>query len=218
MERRVRIRFSRCHPYLPRVQQSKLVRARDGWETISREEHFSTPHLTVVTDAVRTPTQREPRKWTVVQRKAAVVIAPLTGAGKFVLILQERIPIRAAIWEMPAGQIDEPLDPNDSAVRHVALKELREETGYELTADGELIPLGHYFSSPGFTNEHAYFFLARPVQKGAAGHEHDGAESILDCREFSADLLRQMIADNEIRDANTLSIWARLVARGDLFP
>ena len=198
------------------MQKSNLVRDRDGWETISSESHFSTPHLTVVTDEVRTPTRREPRKWTVAQRKAAIVIAPMTRDGKFVLILQERIPIRAAIWEMPAGQIDESLEPDEEAVRQVALREMREETGYELAAGATLTSLGHYFSSPGFTDEHAYFFLARPVQKTGGGQQHDAGEAILDCREFRGDLLRQMIARNEIRDANTLSIWARLVARGDL--
>jgi 8-oxo-dGTP pyrophosphatase MutT (NUDIX family) len=154
----------------------------------------------------------------VVHRKPAVVIAPVTSEGKFVLILQERIPIRAALWEMPAGQIDETLEPNEEAVREVARRELREETGYELAPEGTLVSLGHYFSSPGFTDENGYFFLARPVRRSAAGRAHDPGESIIDCREFSADVLRQMIADNEIRDANTLSIWARLIARGDLFP
>ena len=48
----------------------------------------------------------EPRAWTIVHRKAAVVVAPMTRDGKIVLIHQERIPIRQAIWEMPSGQID----------------------------------------------------------------------------------------------------------------
>lgn len=198
------------------MQKSNVVRDGEGWETISSKEHFATPHLRVATDEVRTPTHRQPRKWTVAHRKAAVVIAPLTREGKFVLILQERIPIRAALWEMPAGQIDETTEPDDNAVRCVAERELREETGYELTPEGSLTSLGYYFSSPGFTDEHCYFFLACPVQKSARGQKHDPGETIIDCREFSANVLRQMIADNEIRDANTLSIWARLGARGEL--
>ena len=200
------------------MQKSNLVRDRNGWETVTSETHFETPHLTVATDEVRTPTQPALRKWSVVHRKPAVVIAPLTSEGKFVLIREERIPIRAAIWSMPAGQIDESLEPDEIAVREVARRELLEETGYELAPDAELVPLGHYFTSPGFTDEHCYFFLAQPVQKNADGARHDDTEAIIDCREFSADVLREMIAEGEVQDANTLSIWARLVARGEIFP
>ncbi len=189
-----------------------------GWETVGSETHFASPHLSVAMDEVRTPTQRTPRKWAVAHRKPAVVIAPLTREGKFVLIREERIPIRATIWSLPAGQIDESLEPDEAAVRAVARRELREETGYELEPGAELLPLGHYFTSPGFTDEHCYFFLARPVRRAAGGAQHDDTEAIVDCREFSADVVRQMIADGEIRDANTLSIWARLVATGEIFP
>jgi ADP-ribose pyrophosphatase len=221
------------------VQKSNLVRDHDGWETVASEDHFATPHLAVSTDQVRTPTQPAGREWTVVHRKPAVVIAPLTREGKFVLIREERIPIRAAIWSMPAGQIDEVVtkgaDPGQGeseagatgvsspgyslspqTIAAVARRELREETGYELTPGAELVPLGHYFTSPGFTDELCYFFLARPVRKAAAGAQHDETEAIIDCREFSADTLREMIAEGEVRDANTLSIWARLVARGEI--
>ena len=200
------------------MQKSNLVRDRDGWETVGSETHFTNPHLSVAVDEVRTPTQRAPRRWAVAHRKPAVVIAPLTREGRFVLIREERIPIRAAIWSVPAGQIDESLEPDEGAVQAVARRELREETGYELEPGAELLPLGHYFTSPGFTDEHCYFFLARPVRKGEGGAQHDATEAIIDCREFSADVVRQMIADGQIRDANTLSIWARLVATGEIFP
>jgi ADP-ribose pyrophosphatase len=200
------------------VQKNNLVRDGDGWETVRSEINFKSSHLTVATDEVRTPTRSEPHKWSTVHRKPAVVIAPLTVEGKFILIREERIPIRTTIWSFPAGQIDDLLEPDETEVRHVAEKELREETGYELGPDGELLSLGYFFTSPGLTDEHCYLFLARPVRKSAAGAKQDEGEAIVDCREFSADVLRQMIADGEICDSNTLSLWARLMARGDLFP
>jgi ADP-ribose pyrophosphatase len=113
---------------------------------------------------------------------------------------------------MPAGQVDD-ADPDAEEVAATALRELREETGYEVAADGKLLALGDFFSSPGFTNEHEFLFLARPVVP-CKGKGHDDMESILDCRAFSVAELRRMIAENEIRDANTLSLWARLSARG----
>ena len=72
----------------------------------------------------------------------------------------------------------------------------------------------HYFSSPGFTDERGYFFLARPVQRCKEGAARDEEESILDCREFTVEQIRRMIAENEIRDANTLSICAILAVHG----
>lgn len=185
-----------------------------GWKTVSRETHFQNDHLEVVTEEIQSPARSKPLKWTTVYRKRAVVVAPMTAEGKIILIRQERIPIRAAIWEMPAGQIDIAGDLDLSAIEAVALRELREETGFELAESGELIALGDYFMSPGLTNERGYFFLARPVRPNAEGHARDESESILDCRAVSAAELGRMIAANEIRDANTLSLCARLVARG----
>jgi ADP-ribose pyrophosphatase len=199
------------------VKQSNLGHDGEGWETISSERHFGNAHLEVVTDHVRTPTREVPRTWTVVHRKAAVIIAPMTRHGKIVLIHQERVPIRAAIWEMPSGQIDKVIEPDQREIKVVALSELREEAGYELSKDGELIALGHYFSSPGFTDERGYFFLARPVEP-SVGYVRDESEAILDCHEFSVEEVRRMIGENEIRDANTLSMWARLEAGGFLSP
>lgn len=146
-------------------------------------------------------------------RKRAVVIAPLTQQGELVLIRQERIPVRAAIWEVPAGQVESAEEESDE-IAAGALRELREETGYQLAAGGEMIGLGEFFSSPGFTGERGYLYLARPVELSQEGHAHQETESILDCRPFSPAQLTAMIARNEIRDANTLSICAKLIARG----
>jgi ADP-ribose pyrophosphatase len=195
------------------VKQTKFVADNDGWKTISSDCHFTNAHLEVATDQVQTPTRSTPKSWTIVHRKAAVIVAPMTADGKIVLIRQERIPIRSAIWEIVGGQIDNH-EVDEDEIKNVALRELREEAGYELARDGELIALGHYFSSPGFTDERGYFFLARPIKRCAQGDAQDDTESILDCREFSVLEIRRMIAENEIRDANTLGICARLAARG----
>ncbi|MGE5208800.1 MAG: NUDIX hydrolase [Alphaproteobacteria bacterium] len=191
-----------------------------NWKTVSSERRFANPHLEVVIDQVLTPSRNTPHTWTIARRKAAVVIAPMTRNGEIVLIRQERIPIREAIWEMPSGQIDPPVaggvDPgNPESIGQVALRELREEAGYELAKDGELISLGHYFTSPGFTDERGHFFLARFVEP-VSDYVRDESESILDCRPFTISEIRRMIADNEIRDANTLSLSARLWAHGFL--
>ena len=196
------------------MKGSDLVSERDGWETVSSETHFQNKNLEVVTEKIRSPARHEPRSWIVVRRKRAVIIAAMTAEKRLILIRQERIPIRAAIWEVPGGQVDEEGELDADEIAAVALRELREETGFELAEGGNLISLGDFFTSPGFTDERGYFFLARPVRECSAGHSRDESESILDCRAFSAEELRLMIANNEIRDANTLAICVRLLARG----
>ncbi len=192
---------------------TNLLREEKGWVTRSTTTHFADKHLAVVTELVETPTHSEPRPWTTVRRKAAVVIAPQTADGKFVLIKEERVPIRAAIWSMPAGQIDDNIEPDEKQIESVAVRELNEEAGYELAPGGELIPLGYFVTSPGFTDEHCYLFLARFVQV-AAVHQKEEGEGILESRAFTVAELSRMIAANEIRDSNTLSICARMAACG----
>ena len=195
------------------MRLSNLVRDDRGWETRARVDRYADDHLEVVTEDVKTPSHTQARNWTTAYRKPAIVVAAMTRDGKFLLVQQERIPIRTAIWEMPGGQIDDSVEPDQKQIEETALRELREETGYQLGSDGELIALGDFFSSPGFTNEHGYLFLARPVELHS-GAARDETESILDCRAFAPAELRRMIAQNEIRDANTLSICARLATRG----
>ena len=137
----------------------------------------------------------------------------MTSDGKFLLIKEERIPIRAAIWSMPAGQVDDEVESNEKEIEAVALRELHEETGYDLAPGGELVALGYFFTSAGLTDEHCYFFLARPVRK-ADVHKGEEGEAILECRAVTTSELARMIAQNEIRDANTLGICARLTAGG----
>jgi ADP-ribose pyrophosphatase len=189
---------------------------QSSWEVLSSRSCFKDKNVEVVQEEIRSPAKAEPRSWTVVRRKRAVVVAAMTAEEKLILIRQERIPIRDAIWEVPAGQIDEENDVEEDDIAAVALRELREETGFELAEGGHLVALGDYFTSPGFTDERGYFFLAQPVRECAAGHSRDESESILDCRAFSTEELRRMIRENEIRDANTLALCSRLLARGIL--
>src|SRR5882762_3169808 len=168
-----------------------FVRDGGGWETVRRELKYANPHVQVYLAEMRTPSRPRGANWTVVHRKGAVVIAPMTADGRLLLVHQERIAIRA-----------------------VALRELREETGHELAPGGELVPLGHLFPSPGFTDEHSHLFLAKGVVPSLLGSQYDENELIHECRAFTVDEFRAMIARNEIRDANTLSTFARMTVLG----
>jgi ADP-ribose pyrophosphatase len=190
----------------------QFIRDGEGWELLSEESRFSNPHVQVRATRVRTPSRPEGCDWTVVHRKGGAVVVPVTENGDFLLVRQERIPIRAAIWEFPAGQIEETGEHDDRIIRETALRELREEAGHDLAEGGELVSLGYYFPSCGLTDEHSHLFLARPVVPTPHGHSPDEHEAITECRAFSPAQLRGLIAGGEIRDANTLCAFARMVA------
>jgi ADP-ribose pyrophosphatase len=185
----------------------------DDWQILEINSLFRNPYLEVFQERVILPGEVRIRDWTVVRRKQAVVIAPVTAEGKFVLIHQARIPVRKMLWEFPAGQIDDSLQPGVEMIRETAFRELTEETGYSLGTGGELTYLGHYYSSQGFCDETPHLFLARPVQASGFGRRPDDSESIVECREFSLEDLSSMIADSVIQDANTLAMFARLSAK-----
>ena len=193
--------------------------AAPGWRQISAASLLAGDHLSVEQIHVATPARPGGVKWTVARRKSAVVIAPQLADGRFLLIHQERAPIQRTIWEFPAGQIDDRENKEDSAViTETALRELEEETGHHVGEDGELISLGYFFSSPGFTDEHAYLFLAKGVEPMPSRAAELGIyhEQINEARAFSLEELHDMIRSNTLADANSLAIMARLAVLNEV--
>ncbi len=192
----------------------QLIQNAPGWKTLEDETAFENPFLEVHLVNVATPQRPEGAHWSVIHRKGACAVVPITEEGNLVLVRQERIPVRADLWEFPAGQIDTSAPHTPEIIRETALRELQEETGYELAPGGELIPMGKFFSSPGVTDEHTYLFCARPVVLSPKGTHYDASEAIAGARAFTPKEFRDMIACGEICDANTLSCFARLTALG----
>lgn len=182
------------------------------WAVLRQDVLLETPHLQVFRETLRTPSSPAGREWLRVSRKTGVAVAPMLADGSFILIREERVPARRDFWQFPAGQVDD--DSSMAAVERVALRELAEEAGCEAPAG--LRYLGVFFTSPGFTDEHTHQFLASGVRWDPGAAAHDGEEVILDAAVFSGEEVRAMVADNVIRDANTLALYARLAAGGHL--
>jgi 8-oxo-dGTP pyrophosphatase MutT (NUDIX family) len=199
------------------VPRFDLFRVEDvnGWRKVSARETYADPYIQIERAEYLTPNRQErPVPWTVAHRKSAVAVAPVLEDGRFVLISQERLPVQQVLWEFPAGQIDEPRGhEHHETIVATTLRELREECGAELAAGGSLDPLGYFFPSQGFTTEHVYLFRARPVCV-VSRPQPDGSEHISGVRFVSPEELRRMIAENEITNALTLALYARMSARG----
>ena len=190
------------------------IKDLDAWRKLPGTMVYDGPYVQIEECSFLTPARPDkPTPWTVAYRKSAVAVAPITEDGKFILIHQERLPLRRALWEFPAGQIDD--EHSCESIARTALRELDEEAGAELTERGELIPLGWFFGSQGFTAEHVYLFVARPVRIVRAP-QPVGGEHIGEVRTVTAAELRDMIARNQLQDALTLALFARMSARGML--
>lgn len=116
---------------------------------LHRENIFEGKIIKVRKDTVILPngtiTTRE-----VVNHPGAVGIVAFLD-GKVLLVRQYRYALSKETLEIPAGKIDQDEDPQACAIR-----ELREETGYE----GKMSFLGVFNTSPGFADEIIYLYLA----------------------------------------------------------
>lgn len=119
----------------------------------------------------------------------SVIILPVLKSDQIILIRQYRAAVDDYIYEVPAGVV-EPGEP----IKDAAKRELIEETGYE---PGELIEVGIYYPTPGYSTEKMHFFIARNLEY--VGMKPEPYEVIKPFVVSIGDAL-EMIKSNEIRD------------------
>ena len=145
---------------------SRLVDVREsGRELVSSERVWSGPIFAVDADHVRLGPGQEPVARQVVVHHDAVAVVALRagedssqgdGAPEILMVRQYRHPVRASLWEIPAGLLDVPGEQPAVA----AARELAEETDYTAATWNTL---AEFYASPGFTTEGARIFLAQDL-------------------------------------------------------
>ena len=101
-----------------------------------------------------------------VDHPGAVAIVALDEQDRLVLVQQYRHPVRAFLWEVPAGLLD--VDGEDPW--RAAARELHEEA--DLVAQQWHV-LVDYFTSPGGMNEALRVYLARGLSQVPDAHRHE---------------------------------------------
>lgn len=138
--------------------------ANPDYELIETREIFRGRVLGLRVDTVRLGNGRT-STLEIVRHPGAVAVVALTGDGEVVLVRQYRYATGEWLLEVPAGKLDPGEDPESCARR-----ELEEETG--LVA-GSLDQLGSVWTTPGFTNEKIWIFLARDLAPSRQRLEDD---------------------------------------------
>ena len=131
------------------------------------------------------------RDFYVVSAPDWINVIPLTRDDRVVLIRQYRFGIEGFTLEIPGGMCDEDELPADAALR-----ELREETGYQ---PGELVPLGWVHPNPAIQTNRCHSFLARGARR--VGPPEPDPDESFDVVEVALDDIPGLIAGGKITHA-----------------
>jgi len=139
-----------------------------------------------------------------------VIILPIIEQEYVILPKVRRQILGGAVWELPAGGVQENEIPEDAALR-----ELGEETGISISDPSRLLPLDTLVLSP---NRLPMFPLIYQVdlshQEFETRSAHD--DEVESVAYFSLDKVREMILSGEIITSITLAILGRFLIRQQL--
>mgnify|MGYP001821856421 CR=1 FL=1 len=91
----------------------------------------------------------------VIRHQGAAAVVPIDADGRVLMVRQYRHATDGFILEVPAGKLD-----GGEAPEVCARREVEEETGHRA---GSLVPLGWIWTTPGFTDERIWLYLARDL-------------------------------------------------------
>lgn len=129
----------------------------------------------------------------VVEHPGGVTVLPVDKDGMCYMVRQFRYPMQRMMLEAPAGKLEK-----GENIAVCAQRELSEETGF--TAD-EMIYLGSFCTSPGYSTEVLHIYLALGLH---AGDSHPDEGEFLNVEKIALDELFKMVMNNEIDDGKTV--------------
>ena len=159
---------------------------------LSKETVYDGKLFKVNREIVRLPDGRErPRE--IVVHPGAVAMVVVDDEDRLILVRQYRRAADRVLLEIPAGTREPGEDPEQCALR-----EVREETGYEA---GKVESLGGFYSAPGFCTEYLYCYLLTDLRESPGAFDDD--ENI-EVERLTVDEALEAIRSGEICDAKSI--------------
>ena len=139
---------------------------------------------------------------------AVVVLRGESGGEEILLVRQYRHPVRASLWEIPAGLLDIPgEDP-----RVAAQRELAEEADLVAKRWDVLVD---YFTSPGGSTEPLRIFLARDLRAADEVFDREDEEATMEYAWVRLDDALTMVLDGRLHNPSAvIGVLATHAARG----
>jgi ADP-ribose pyrophosphatase len=164
-----------------------------AWDLLDSEVAYACPGFDIQREEVRLPDGTE-TDFDYLSEPESVVVLPFTPDGEVVVIEEWRQAVRRVNRSLPVGGMEPEDDDREAAAR----RELREETGHEADSVEFLTSVE---PANGVANSVLHFFVARGCTP-TAERELDHNESIR-VDTTTLDVLREHIAEREIRDGRT---------------
>jgi ADP-ribose pyrophosphatase len=133
-----------------------------------------------------------------VSHPGAAAVVPLDADGNVLLVRQYRYAANGWLLEVPAGTLDRGESPEACARREVV-----EETGFEA---GRLAPLGWIWTTPGFTDEKIWLFLATELRPARQALDDD---ELLSVERLGLDDAAGRAICGEIKDSKSICALVR---------
>jgi ADP-ribose pyrophosphatase len=179
----------------------RMRRQEPSAERLASRTVFAGRRIEVRVDRLRLPGGAE-HDFEMIHHPGAAAIVPLLASGEVLMLRQYRYATGGWLLEIPAGT----LEPGESP-EHCAARELQEETGYRA---GALQPLGWIWTTPGFTDEKIWLFLATGLAGGRQALERD---ELLTLERLPLARAAAMAAGGEIVDAKSIAALLRAAGR-----
>ena len=168
----------------------------DG-ERIERRSVFRGNIVDLSVDRVRLPNGNV-CELELIRHPGAAAVVPVDGDGQVVLLRQYRYATGGWLDEVPAGKLD-----RGEAPEVCARRELAEEAG---VSAGKLTPLGWIWTTPGFTDEKIWLYLATEL---APARQALQADEVLSVHRLPFEEAVSLARCGEIHDAKTICALLR---------